>query len=481
MTARSRLLCLLIAVLAAGGCTAGSGQAAMTVTEPVTVVPSSTTTTTTAVASDAGPSTPPSSPSAGTAGSGPSTPPTTTRSPTGSSSSPSSSVTRQAFVTAADLAAAKQAVAGMTPAERAGAVIMASSSDALGGDEVARLHLGGVILMGSNGIVDGTRQGTPDEVAAVTAQLQDQNRAKAPLLIGTDQEYGDVTRLQHGFTAFPGASELAAISDTGTATALTEKIASAAASELLAVGVNIDFAPDADVLPDSGNSSIGDRSYGADPERTAQFVAAAVRGYQRAGLPATLKHFPGIGSLSADTHEVLPTLDESCAEWNERDRDPMAAGVKAGVALVMTGHVRIPAAGDGSRPASVDKAIVTDLLRGTKNSDNGCQGIGFTGVTVTDSLQMLPIANTYDSGQAAVAALQAGQDLLLMPVDPAKAAAGITAAVRSGALPEQRLVDAAVRVYALRLAVARTERPAMSVVGSQAHQALAEQARADLG
>lgn len=470
MTGRSRLLGLALAVLAvtAGCTTGGDQQTVVAVTVTVGVTPSS------ASASAAPSGTTLRSPTAGPTASS-----LSTRPPASSTSSPVKPVPPQAYATPADVAAAQKAVAAMSTAQRAGAVVMASSSEVVDTDLVSRLHLGGVILMGSNGVVDGTSDGTPEQVAQVAARLQRQNQAAAPLLIGTDQEYGEVTRLEHGFTTFPGASELAAIPDTATAVTMTERVAAAAAAEMLAVGINVDFAPDADVLPEEGASSIGDRSYGSDPGRVGRLVTAAVTGYQKAGLPATLKHFPGIGSLAADTHEELPTLNEGCQQWAERDRVPMAAGIKAGAALAMTGHVRFPDAGNTERPASVDKSVVTGLLRG--RGQEGCPGLGFTGVTVTDSLQMVPIANRYDSGEAAVAALLAGQDLLLMPVDPAKAVAGITAAVKAGTLPEQRLIDAATRVYALRLAVARTKRPSMSVISSPAHQELADEVRSLAG
>jgi len=367
----------------------------------------------------------------------------------------------------------------MSVPERAGSVIMASSADAVGSDLVARLHLGGVILMGSSGAIDGTGRGTPSQVAEVTGQLQSQvpaAQAKAPLLIGTDQEYGLVTRLVNGFTDFPGATELSAIPNPKSAAQATERVTSAAGSELRAVGVNVDFAPDADVLPESGDSNMADRSFGSDPERVGDLVAAAVRGYQSAGVAATLKHFPGIGRLAADTHKSLPTLDVTCDEWNTVEAVPMRAGVDAGAAIVMTGHVLLPAVGDTRGPSSLSSAVVTDLLRGA--GLGGCQGLGFHGVSVSDSLQMAPVANRYRSGQAAARALTAGQDLVLMPVDPKAALAGIVGAVKDGSLRAARLQEAAVRVYALRLALARAPRPGLRVVGSQAHEAIAAQARA---
>ncbi len=341
--------------------------------------------------------------------------------------------------------------------------------------KIAAGHYGGVILMGSNGVVDGTGSGGPQQVRAQVTALQQQRDSSvpAPLLIGVDQEYGQVARLVHGFTRFPGASELAGIRDTAVATALTERMATAAAAEMRAVGISVDFAPDSDVLPVSGDSAIGDRSYGTDPRRVAAFVAAAVRGYQAGGVAATIKHFPGIGRIAVDTHTALPTLTAGCAEWSRTEAVPMAAGVQAGAALAMTGHVHFPAVSGDAAPASLSSKVVTELLRGKGYA--GCAGLLYRGVTVTDSLQMSPVADSYSSGEAAWRALAAGQDLVLMPIDPVAAAGGIVAAVKNGSLSTVRLADAATAVVALRLATARSQRPSISVVNCAAHRELAAQ------
>jgi beta-N-acetylhexosaminidase len=382
-------------------------------------------------------------------------------------------------ITKADVAKATVAVAAMTPDEQAGSVLMVTSADLLGQTGADSTPVGGVILTGSQGVVDGTTDGTPAQVGALTATVQKTRPSGAPgLLIGTDQEYGDVVRLVNGFTAFPGASQLAAIPDTDQAASMTTRIATAAAQEMLAVGVTVDFAPDADVLPvDGSESAIGDRSYGADPQRTARLAASAVVGYQRGGVAATLKHFPGIGRIAADTHETLPTLVTDCAGWNDAEAVPMRAGVQAGAALVMTGHVLMPAVGATGAPASMSPEVVTDLLEGAGR--DGCTGLRFAGVAVTDSLQMQPALEASPSpGGAEVQALLAGEDLLLMPTAPAAAITAIEAAVADGTLPQARLTDAAVRVYALRLALDRVPRPARSVIASPAHQELADQAAA---
>ena len=313
----------------------------------------------------------------------------------------------------------------------------------------------------------------------MTAELQSQvpaSQAGAPLLIATDQEYGLVTRLVNGFTDFPGTAELSGIGSTDEAAAQTTKVTAAAGAEMLAVGINVDFAPDADVVPASGSSAIGDRSFGSDPQRDATLVAAAVQGYQSAGVAATIKHFPGLGRISADTHQSLPTLDVACDEWNAVESVPMRAGVDAGVALVMTGHVLVPAVGTDV-PSSISGAVVTDLLRGAGTA--GCTGLNFTGVTVSDAMEMAPISQNYSPGEAAWRARRC------RPGPGADADRPGGSGQRDHHRGRRRLAvtgraeqAAAARVYALRLALARAQRPGLDVVGSDAHEAVAAEARA---
>ncbi len=340
--------------------------------------------------------------------------------------------------------------------------------------------MGGVILFAPGGVVDGTSRGTPAQVAAVTAALRADAAADptgVPPLIATDQEYGLVQRLKNGFTTFPRAAELGAIDDLDTATAITRQVAAAAGAEMRAVGVTVDFAPVFGVLPaDGGPSAIGQygRSYGADPDRVAALVAAAVTGYQNGGVVAAMKHFPGLARLGADSHVTLPTLSVSCADWNAHEAIPARAGIDAGALMVMTGHMLLPAAGDATRPASISPVVVRKLLKGSGAA--GCDGMGFDGVTVTDSLQMAPITDNYGAGGGAVAALSAGEDLILMSASPAAAIDGIVAAVQDGTLPADRLDDAATAVLALRIASARVSAPSLNVVNSAAHRALADKA-----
>ncbi|MEO7126649.1 MAG: glycoside hydrolase family 3 N-terminal domain-containing protein [Nakamurella sp.] len=207
-----------------------------------------------------------------------------------------------------------------------------------------------------------------------------------------------------------------------TSSGTPSQVAAAAAHEELAVGVTVDVAPVFGVLPsDGGPSAIGQygRSYGADPQRVARLVAAAVTGYQSGGVVASMKHFSGLTRIGADSHVTLPTLPVSCADWNAHEAIPAEAGVDAGALMVMTAHMLFPAADDVKAPASISPRIIQKLLHG--DGVAGCNGMNFGAVTVTDSMQMEPIAGHYSVGSAAVAALNAGEDLLLMPTSPTKA------------------------------------------------------------
>jgi beta-N-acetylhexosaminidase len=338
---------------------------------------------------------------------------------------------------------------------------------------VARYRLGGLILVGfsaddpTSGTQPTTNVDSPAQVRALTGGLQaaaGRLPAKVPLLVGTDQEYGVVTRIKDGVTSLPSAMAFGAAGQP----ALTEAAWRAAGTELAALGVTVNFAPDADVLGDSGSTVIGSRSFGSDPRSTSDHVAAAVRGLQGAGVAAALKHFPGHGHTSGDSHDGLPVLGQSRAELDRGDLPPFTAGIGAGAWLVMSGHLDTRSVDPGV-PASFSHKVLTDVLRGQ---------LGFTGVVVTDAMNMPP-AKKWSPGEAAVRALNAGNDLLLMPADLPAAYDGLLAAVRDGRLPRARLVDAVTRVLTLKERLGGFRQPSMSDVDTAAHrQAAAAAAQA---
>jgi beta-N-acetylhexosaminidase len=318
---------------------------------------------------------------------------------------------------------------------------------------VERYHLGGVILMNhSDGIGNVT---SPGQVRTLTGGLQAAAAGGGPpLLIGIDQEYGVVARLTDGVTGLPTAMAFGAAGEP----ALTEAAWRVAGTELAAVGVNLDFAPVADVLGGGPGGIIGSRSYGDDPAATSAQVAATVRGLQGTGVAATLKHFPGHGNTDVDSHTDLPVVPAS-HPLTEADLPPFTAGIDAGAWLVMSGHLDVRAVESGM-PASFSKGTVTGLLR---------DQLGFEGVAVTDAMNMEP-ARRWPAGEAAVRALLAGNDLLLMPPDLAAAYDGLLAALADGTLPRERLVQAATRVLALKLRIAESANPPdLSVLDTPAH------------
>jgi beta-N-acetylhexosaminidase len=273
---------------------------------------------------------------------------------------------------------------------------------------------GGITLFSYNG---------PD-YATVNASL----RAERPdLLIAIDEEGGDVTRLEsEEGSSFPGNAALGAIDDV----AATEAVAEAIGVRLGAVGVNLNFAPVADVnVP--GNPVIGVRSFGSEPTLVARHTAAYVRGLQRTGVAACAKHFPGHGATEQDSHLELPTVSGSV----EAGLEPFRAAVAAGTKSVMTAHIRVPELGD--EPATINPRIL-GLLRSE-----------FDGVIVSDALEMKGLSGAIGVEQAAVLALEAGCDVLCVGHDLHDEAVSSIAAAISEGVSRERLEEAAGRVRAL--------------------------------
>jgi beta-N-acetylhexosaminidase len=319
--------------------------------------------------------------------------------------------------------------------------------------------LGGVVLFSRN-------IASLEQVSGLTSAL----RAEQPsLLVATDEEGGDVTRLETASgSSFPGNLALGAVDDP----ALTRRIGAAIGGELAAVGIDLDLAPVADVLVDPASAIVGVRSFGSDPRVVARQVAAFVEGLQSVGVAACVKHFPGHGETVADSHLELPSSDASLDVLGERALPPFAAAVDAGARSVMTAHIRFDAFGD--EPATWNLAIV-ELLR---------TELGFDGVVMTDALEMQGAGGPEQIERSAVRSLAAGADALclgaeLTPEQVEGTHAAIVSAVRDGTLAEERLAEAARRVTELaawtspqpladREAGAEAARRALSVEGDPA-------------
>ncbi|MCC0096069.1 glycoside hydrolase family 3 protein [Streptomyces flavotricini] len=280
---------------------------------------------------------------------------------------------------------------------------------------------------------------SPEQLAALTAQLRAE---RDDVLVAIDEEGGDVTRLEvRGGSSFPGNLALGAVDDTG----LTRDVARELGRRLAECGVNLNWAPSADVNSNPDNPVIGVRSFGADTRLAARHTAAYVEGLQAAGVAACTKHFPGHGDTNVDSHHALPRIDVDLDTLVARELVPFKAAIEAGTKAVMSAHILVPAL-DPTRPATLSPQILTGLLR---------KELGYEGLIVTDGMEMNAIAGTYGIERGSVLAIAAGADAICVGGGLADEATvlrlrdALVAAVREGALPAERLADAAARVRAL--------------------------------
>jgi beta-N-acetylhexosaminidase len=300
--------------------------------------------------------------------------------------------------------------------------------------------------------------GSPLDVASKLNFLQ--RRSKLPLLIASDLEGGASFRFV-GATPFPTNMGVAATGrepDAYTMGRIT-------GFEGRAVGVHLTFSPVADVNNNPGNPVINTRSFGSDPVGVGRLVAANIRGLKTAGMLASAKHFPGHGDTDTDSHISLPVVGKTWTELAAVELVPFRAAIAAGVDVIMSAHIALPALDRDSIPATLSKNVMGAVLR---------DSLGFKGLVVTDALDMGALVTKYGSGEAAVLAFEAGSDLLLMPADPRAAIEAMVQAVRSGRITRQRLATSVSRLVAMKEAAGLFQRRTVSldrigrVVGRQA-------------
>ena len=315
---------------------------------------------------------------------------------------------------------------------------------------------------------------SPAQVRDLTAALQAARPADTPpLIVAMDQEGGQLQAIGDGATAWPGNLALAATSSTD----LARRTGAAIGAELAAMGVNVDFAPVCDLLSDPRSPLLGTRTFGDEPVLAGRLAAAMVRGIQSAGVAATLKHFPGHGSVAGDSHHGLPVSPVDAATLRSRELRPFRAGIAAGARLVMLGHLAVPALTDGRvTPATLAPELARALLR---------DELGFEGVSITDALDMGALYSASGPGAfaaelpaIAVGAVEAGLDLLLTLHDAEVEDAVLQAlvdAARTELLDIDALRASAGRIRTLRASFDETLVPALSVVGCADHLALARE------
>ena len=276
--------------------------------------------------------------------------------------------------------------------------------------------------------------GSPFDIAAKLNALQ--RRSRLPLLVSADLEWGAGMRVV-GATAFPQIMAVGATGDPRDA----YQIGAAAAVEGRAVGIQVNFAPDADVNNNPANPIINVRSFGEEPRTVSRLVAEYVRGLHEHGMLATLKHFPGHGDTQTDTHLGLPIITAGYARLDSLELVPFRAGIAAGADVVMSAHIAFPAVTGSDDPATLSPAVLTGVLR---------DSLRFGGLVVTDALTMGGIVAKYGAGEATVRAFLAGSDLLLMPADPDSAVDAMTGAIAAGRITRQRLEASVRRVLEIK-------------------------------
>ncbi|WNM24009.1 glycoside hydrolase family 3 N-terminal domain-containing protein [Demequina capsici] len=389
------------------------------------------------------------------------TQPTASAPPTPSSTSALASASpdpgHETFAWGPTLAAWDDALAtaqGLSAREAAGAVLMPSytyEDPAELERMVADQGLAGVMLLAS-----------ATESAGVAADLNAAAQEGAagrgwPALLSVDQEGGTVARLSDGVADLPAFMAAGAARDKS----LVRGVYAAQGRDLAQLGFTVDFAPVADVTIGLADPVIRSRSAGDDPDAVADTVVAAMRGYLDAGVIPTIKHFPGHGSVTVDSHDALPTQSASLDVLQQADLVPFTRAIDAGAPMVMMSHIAVAAWGD--EPASLDPQAYAYLR----------DQLGFTGVAITDALNMGAITESYGPGEASVKALAAGADLLLMPESVDDSLNAIVAAVDAGTLPRARLDEAAARVILLSRWQAGLVQVAPTVTGDYA-RALAD-------
>ncbi len=334
-------------------------------------------------------------------------------------------------------------------------------------DLIQKYHVGNIILFRRN-IHDA------QQVYELTQYLQRLAREaghRRPLFIMVDQENGMVRRFGKSLTLFPGNMALGAMNSEQ----IAYDIALATGRELKALGINMNLAPDVDVNNNPANPVIGVRSFGEDPQQVARLGIAMLKGYREAGIITTLKHFPGHGDTTVDSHLALPVIPHPLERLATLELLPFKRAIEAGADSVMIAHLYISAFMQDERvPATVSRAIVTNLLR---------EQLGFRGLIVSDCMEMRAISDVVGTEQGTVKALQAGIDLVLVSHHYTPQRGSIDAihiAIQDGTLSRERIRDAAERVLQLK---ARTlswdtlpDGQALAEIGSEAHQQLRDRA-----
>lgn len=295
-----------------------------------------------------------------------------------------------------------------------------------------KYHIGGVILFSRN---IANRKQTKKLINRL------QKNSSIPLFITVDEEGGDVSRIAGNekmkTTVFPSMEEIGKKEDES----YVYKMGQTIASEIKELGFNTDFAPVADVRTSELNLEIGSRSFGGEPDKVAKMVSAFVKGMQQQNISAALKHFPGQGSSSGDTHIESVNIDSSITSLRKNDFVPFEAGIEAGADFVMVSHISVSKVTETAQPASMSGLIMETILR---------DELGFQGVVITDAMDMASITETYTPAEAAYGAVSGGADIVLMPEELDAAYNEILNKINDGTISKERLDASVLRILTVK-------------------------------
>ena len=283
---------------------------------------------------------------------------------------------------------------------------------------------------------------TPEQLSEMLENTQ--AYSKIPLFIGVDEEGGRVARVSgNANMELPRIPPMLEVGNAGD-TKYTKQIAETVGAYLYGYGFNVNFAPVADIVTNGNNTEIGDRSFSSDPSVASEMVAAFVDGLHNENMAAVLKHFPGHGSTQNDSHNGYSESNRTLDEMRGNEFNPFISGIAAGAEFVLVSHMSAISVDSSALPASLSKIIITDILR---------DELGFEGIAITDSLAMGAVTDRYSSGEAAVLAIEAGIDMLLMPNQMKMAFNALKAAVESGRLSELRINESVMRIVSTKLSM----------------------------
>lgn len=303
----------------------------------------------------------------------------------------------------------------------------------------AQYPVGGLVYMSEN--ITG-----PDQITEMLSNMKNfsQDTVGLPIFLGVDEEGGTVKRIasnqEFGVTDVGNMSAVGASGDAQNA----YNAGSTIGTYLNNLGFNMDFAPVADVLSNPDNTVVKDRSFGSDSQLVADMVCAEMNGLNEHQIAPVIKHFPGHGATSGDSHDGVVTIEKSLDELMANELIPFQQAINSGASFVMVGHISVPAITGDNTPASLSNTMVTGVLRNQ---------MGFHGVVITDAMDMGAITASYNSADAAVAAINAGVDIILMPDDFKSAYQGVLDAVTNGTISEERINESAARIIKAKLMI----------------------------